>query len=136
MALPPAVGDRRTRASRADRVDRRKRRCLIASRRYRDESPRHARHATRSARWVVSQRGQRPAAPHARLAPPDQLVNTLEFEDEARRALAPAVASLIADRVDGTGARVDRQAFDRITLRPRMLVPTLDLDLTMTLFGD
>jgi hypothetical protein len=74
--------------------------------------------------------------PHARLAPRDQLVNTLEYEEQARRVLSPSVASLIADRLDGSGARVDRQAFDRITLRPRMLVPTLDLDLTVSLFGD
>jgi 4-hydroxymandelate oxidase len=80
--------------------------------------------------------GQTGAAPRMRLAPWDQLVNTFEFEEQARRVLAPAVASLIADRLDMSGERVDRQAFDRITLRPRMLVPTLDLDLTVTLFGD
>ena len=80
--------------------------------------------------------GQAGGLQRARPAPRDQLVNTLEFEDQAGSALPPAVAALIADRVDGSGARVDRQAFDRITLRPRMLVPTLDLDLTATLFGD
>jgi isopentenyl diphosphate isomerase/L-lactate dehydrogenase-like FMN-dependent dehydrogenase len=63
-------------------------------------------------------------------------VNTLEYEEQARLALSPSLASLIADRRDGSGERVDREAFDRITLRPRMLVPTLDLDLTVTLFGD
>jgi 4-hydroxymandelate oxidase len=75
-------------------------------------------------------------AGRARLAPRDQLVSVLEYEEQAQRALAPAVASLIADRVDRAGERLDRQGFDRITLRPRMLVPTLDLDLTITLFGD
>lgn len=83
---------------------------------------------------VAAQAGgtQRP-----RLAPRDQLVNTLEYEEQARLVVPPAIASLIADTVDrATGVRTHRQAFDRITLRPRMLVPTLDLDLTVTLFGD
>jgi len=72
--------------------------------------------------------GQSPGPARTRLAPRDQLVNTLEYEEQARFMLAPAIASLIAGG--------DRSAFDRITLRPRMLVPTLDLDLTVTLFGD
>jgi 4-hydroxymandelate oxidase len=71
-----------------------------------------------------------------RLTPRTELVNILEYEEQARLALPPSVASLIADRLDAAGERVDRQAFDRITLRPRMLVPTLDLDLTVSLFGD
>src|SRR5882757_2057589 len=80
--------------------------------------------------------GQTGGTPRARLAPQDQLVNTLEYEEQARRVLPAPIASLIADRLDGSGASVDRHRFDRITLRPRMLVPTLDLDLTVTLFGD
>jgi 4-hydroxymandelate oxidase len=71
-----------------------------------------------------------------RLAPRAELVNTLEYEEQARQALSPSVASLIADRLDASGERADRQAFDRITLRPRLLVPTLDLDLTVSLFGE
>jgi 4-hydroxymandelate oxidase len=71
------------------------------------------------------------AAARVRLAPRDQLVNVLEYEEQARLALPAAMASLIA-----TGADEARPAFDRITLRPRMLVPTLELDLTVTLFGD
>jgi isopentenyl diphosphate isomerase/L-lactate dehydrogenase-like FMN-dependent dehydrogenase len=71
------------------------------------------------------------AAARVRLAPRDQLVNTLEYEEQARLALPVAIASSIV-----TGADEGRPAFDRITLRPRMLVPTLDLDLTVTLFGD
>ena len=59
----------------------------------------------------------------------DQLVNTLEYEEQARRVLPAAVAAMVADRMDKSGSSVDRQLFDRITLRPRMLVPTLDLDL-------
>lgn len=71
-----------------------------------------------------------------RLAPRAELVNALEYEEQARLALPSPVVSLIADRRDPSGERADRQAFDRITLRPRMLVPTLDLDLTVSLFGD
>jgi 4-hydroxymandelate oxidase len=69
----------------------------------------------------------RAAAP-ARLAPRDQLVNVLEYEDQAKAALA---ANLYAPIAGG-----DRAALDRITLRPRMLQPTLDLDLGVTLYGD
>jgi 4-hydroxymandelate oxidase len=63
-----------------------------------------------------------------RLAPRDQLVNVLEYEDQARRALSGAAFDAIAGS--------DRPAFDRITLRPRMMVPVLDLNLSLTLFGD
>jgi isopentenyl diphosphate isomerase/L-lactate dehydrogenase-like FMN-dependent dehydrogenase len=80
--------------------------------------------------------GQAGGAPRPRLAPFEQLVNTLEYEEQARRVLPSAIAALIADRTDASGDRLHRHAFDRITLRPRMLVPTLDLDLTVTLFGD
>jgi len=78
--------------------------------------------------------GQTPAAqrPQAdstvRLAPRDELVNTLEFEEEAKKKLAPATFAMIAGG--------DRAMFDRITLRPRMLVPTLDMDLSQTILGD
>lgn len=63
-----------------------------------------------------------------RLAPREQLVNTLEYEEQAKRTLT---ADVFASIVGG-----DRAAFDRITLRPRMLSPVLDLDLSVTLFGD
>src|SRR5262245_23789384 len=64
----------------------------------------------------------------ARLVPRGDLVNTLEYEDEARKALAPAAFAAIAGS--------DRADFDRITLRPRMCVPVLDMNLSVTLFGD
>jgi 4-hydroxymandelate oxidase len=87
-------------------------------------------------------KGQAPAMPAAnpanprpamdasspRLAPRDELVNTLEFEEEAKKKLAPATFALIAGG--------DRAMFDRITLRPRMLSPTIDMDLTVSLFGE
>ena len=72
--------------------------------------------------------GQSAAAHQPHLAPREHLVNVLEYEAQAQLALNPATAALVAGS--------DREAFDRITLRPRMLVPTLDLDLSVTLLGD
>ncbi|MBI1872953.1 MAG: alpha-hydroxy-acid oxidizing protein [Acidobacteria bacterium] len=66
--------------------------------------------------------------PPPRRPPRDELVNALEFEDVAKLMLPAAVYSTIAGS--------DRAAFDRITFRPRMLVPTLDLDLSVDLFGE
>jgi len=62
-----------------------------------------------------------------RMTPVDELVNTLEMEAMAQRKLAPAVFAEIASG--------DRFAFDRITLRPRLMVNTLGLDLSLDLFG-
>jgi 4-hydroxymandelate oxidase len=67
-------------------------------------------------------------APKARVAPRDELVNVLEYEDEAKKVLSTAMFALVAGG--------DRAMFDRITLRPRMLVPTLDMDLSQTILGD
>lgn len=65
--------------------------------------------------------------PQARLPKPEELVNTLEFEEVAKQVLpAPAFATV---------AGSDRSPFDRITLRPRLLTPTLDMDLGVELFG-
>ena len=69
--------------------------------------------------------GQAPPPP---LVPREDLVNTLEYEAQARRNLPAAAFAQIAGG--------DRAAFDRVTLHPRHLVPTLDMDLTATLFGD
>src|SRR5262245_3295576 len=63
-----------------------------------------------------------------RLAPRDELVNLLEYEEEAKKKLQPATFALIAGG--------DRALFDRITLRPRMNIPTTDMDLSVTLFGE
>jgi 4-hydroxymandelate oxidase len=62
-----------------------------------------------------------------RLAPREQLVNVLEYQDQAKRVLGAAASGAIAGG--------DRSAFERITLRPRMMVPVLDLNLSVTLFG-
>jgi isopentenyl diphosphate isomerase/L-lactate dehydrogenase-like FMN-dependent dehydrogenase len=70
---------------------------------------------------------QGPAAHQPRRAPLDELVNLLEFEDEARRVLAADVYASLADN--------GRDAFDFQVLRPRMLVNCVDLDLTVDLFG-
>lgn len=65
--------------------------------------------------------------PPGRIAPREELVNVLEFENMAERKLAPATFSNISGS--------DRSYFDRITFRPRMNVPTRDLDMTTELFG-
>lgn len=62
-----------------------------------------------------------------RLPRVDDLVNVLEFEDAARTVLDAAVFATIAGS--------DREAFDRMTFRPRLMVPTVDLDLSVELFG-
>ena len=62
------------------------------------------------------------------IVPRGDLVNVLEYEAQARLVLGPAkVAPILGG---------DRTVTDRITLRPRMNIPTRDLDLTSTLFGD
>jgi 4-hydroxymandelate oxidase len=63
-----------------------------------------------------------------RIAPVGEIVLIREFEDNARLKLPPAVFSTIA----GT----DHRASDRMTLHPRMFFPTMDMDLTVELFGD
>ena len=68
-----------------------------------------------------------PALTAQRLPPVEELVNTLEMEAMAERKLAPAVFAEIAGS--------DRSGFDRITLRPRLMVNTLGMDLSLDLFG-
>jgi hypothetical protein len=63
-----------------------------------------------------------------RLPPLGELVNALEFEEPAKLTLPPAAFAAIAGG--------DRAAFDRMTFRPRMMVPTLDLDLSVDLRGN
>ena len=66
--------------------------------------------------------------PAGRIAPRADLVNVLEFEKMAERKLPPPVYASIAGG--------DRSFFDRITFRPRMMVPTNQLDLTLQMFGE
>lgn len=63
----------------------------------------------------------------ARVTPLDELVNTLEFEAEAQRALASEVFRVVSGS--------DRPPFDRITFRPRLMVNCVDLDLTTQVAG-
>jgi len=62
-----------------------------------------------------------------RITPVDEFVNTLEVEAMAQRKLAPGLFEEIAGS--------NRYSFDRITFRPRMLVDTTKLDLSLDLFG-
>ena len=63
----------------------------------------------------------------SRVAPRDELVNVPEFEAEAQRVLSPELFQLVSGS--------DREAFERITFRPRMMVNCLDLNLSLDLFG-
>lgn len=65
--------------------------------------------------------------PPGRITPLDGFANVPEFEPMAQRKLNAETFARIAGG--------DRSALDRITFRPRMMVPTLDLDLTLDLFG-
>src|SRR3954471_12712331 len=72
--------------------------------------------------------GLRMPTPPPVQVPRGDLVNVLEYEAQARLVLPPAKIAPILGR--------DRTVTDRITLRPRMNIPTRDLDLTSPLFGD
>ena len=65
--------------------------------------------------------------PAGRIAPPEELVNTLEFEAMAQRKVDSITFALIAGS--------ERKMFDRITFRPRMMVNTTKLDLSSNLLG-
>lgn len=62
------------------------------------------------------------------ITPRADLANVLEVEGVAQRRLAPDVYSMIAGG--------DRSFFERITFRPRMMVNTTGLDLSIELFGE
>ena len=63
----------------------------------------------------------------AQHAPVDELVNTLEFEREAKQALN---ADLFAKIAGG-----DRSAFERMTFRQRLMVDDAGMDLSIDLLG-
>ena len=65
--------------------------------------------------------------PPGSIPPLTELVNASEFEAVAKRKLD----SLTFAEIAGS----ERAAFDRITLRPRLMVDTTHMDLTATLFG-
>jgi len=66
--------------------------------------------------------------PPGRITPRADLANVLEVEGAAQRKLAPSVYSRIAGG--------DRSFFDKITFRPRMMVNTTELDLSVNVFGE
>ena len=83
--------------------------------------------STISRRILLASMQTRTSRP-VRVPPRDELINVPEFEDAAKIALdAPAYSTI---------AGGDRAAFERITFRPLVLMPTLDLDLSVELFGD
>jgi isopentenyl diphosphate isomerase/L-lactate dehydrogenase-like FMN-dependent dehydrogenase len=72
-----------------------------------------------------------------RVTPLEDLVNVFEFEPICKMRLPRQNYDYIAGGVDNEWSlRHNREAFDKITFRPRMLVNTSNLDLSLTLFGD
>ena len=71
-----------------------------------------------------------------RVAPVDELINAFEYEDVARKRLPETLYDHIAG---GAGSertlRRNREFFERITFRPRMLVDVSRMDLSIELFG-
>lgn len=66
----------------------------------------------------------------------DDLVNVFEFEPVCKARIPRQNYEFIAGGVDNEWTlRRNREAFDRILLRPRMLVDTSSMDLSTTLFG-
>ena len=65
--------------------------------------------------------------PPGRIPPLNELVNAREFEAIAKRRLDSLTFAEIAGSEHGP--------FDRVTLRPRLMVDTTHMDLTATLFG-
>jgi 4-hydroxymandelate oxidase len=73
--------------------------------------------------------GQQSPGRRAPLIPPrEELVNILEFAEAAEEKLPGHAYATIAGG--------DRSAFERMTFRPRMMVNTVNLDLTVDLFGE
>jgi isopentenyl diphosphate isomerase/L-lactate dehydrogenase-like FMN-dependent dehydrogenase len=69
-----------------------------------------------------------PAVDPARTPPLAELVNLLEFDGAAKTKLDPAVYAAIGGS--------DREAFDRMTLWPRVFVDSAGLNVTTEIFGD
>lgn len=66
--------------------------------------------------------------PTGRFTPAGEFANAFEYEPMAQRKLNEETFAAIADG--------DHAAFDRITFRPRLVVNTSALDLTVNLFGE
>ncbi len=80
---------------------------------------------------------QAASAPTDRLPALDELVNVFEFEPVARARISHSAYEYVASGVDDEWTlRRNREAFGRITLRPRFLRNTGKLDLSLALFGE
>lgn len=67
------------------------------------------------------------AKPPVKLPPCEELNNALEFDEQAKAVLPANLYQTIAGG--------DHEPFDRITFRPRMNNPVLDMDLTVDVLG-
>jgi 4-hydroxymandelate oxidase len=67
---------------------------------------------------------------------PEQAFNVMDFEPAARKALPPAHWGYLATGVDDDATvRANHEAYSRIEIRPRRLVNTSKLDMSVRLFG-
>ncbi len=82
-------------------------------------------------------RGQQDLADsRERLPALDDLVNVFDFEPVCKARVLKSSYDYVAGGVDNEWSlRHNREAFDKIVFRPRMLVNTSSLDLSTTLFG-
>jgi isopentenyl diphosphate isomerase/L-lactate dehydrogenase-like FMN-dependent dehydrogenase len=81
-------------------------------------------------------RGQEPAWIPSRMPAMEELHNVMEFEPIARTKMLKTAYDYIAGGVDDEWTlRRNREGFQRITFRPRMLVDVSKLDLSLDLFG-
>src|SRR5690349_13599051 len=65
--------------------------------------------------------------PPGRIPPVDELVNVFEFEDMAQRKLDSLTFAATAGS--------ERGPFERITFRPRMMIDSMKLDMSLDLLG-
>lgn len=70
------------------------------------------------------------------ISKPEEAINVLEFEAAARKALPPGHWGYIATGVDDEATlRANREVFSHYQLRPRRLVDTSRIDMSVDLFG-
>src|SRR6478752_1110769 len=81
-------------------------------------------------------RGQEPAWIADRMPGIEALNNVMEFEPVARTKMLKAAYDYVVGGVDDEWTlRRNRQGFEHLTIRPRMLVDVSKLDLSLELFG-
>lgn len=70
------------------------------------------------------------------ISSPEQAINVLEFEAAAKRALPPAHWGYLSTGVDDDATlKANREGFTHYQLRPRRLVDTTKIDMSVELFG-